>query len=51
MRTHRTNNHRPKERKETTRHNYGRGKKAICQLANGKAPNHLGMTAEHYKKG
>ena len=26
-------------------------KKAICQLANGKAPDHLGMTAEHYKKG
>jgi hypothetical protein len=27
MRTHRTNNHRSKETNETTRHNYGRGRK------------------------
>lgn len=35
-----TNNHRPQETKETT---------TICQLANGKAPDHLDMTAAHYK--
>jgi hypothetical protein len=29
----------------------GEIKKAICQLANGKASDHLGMTAEHYKIG
>ena len=29
----------------------GEVEKAICQLANGKASDHLGMTAEHYKIG
>ena len=29
----------------------GEIKKTICQIANGKAPDHLGITAEHYKRG
>jgi len=41
----------PKKRKKLPDITTGEVKKAICKLANGKAPDHLGMTAEHYKIG